>query len=45
VNPLQPSVRSADRVSLAFFVAVPVIVAIWDYCGFLVFRDGLYVFL
>jgi hypothetical protein len=30
------------RVSLAFFVAVPVGAAIWDYCGFLVCRDGLY---
>jgi hypothetical protein len=29
------------RVSLAFFfVAVPVVVAIWDYYGFLVCRDG-----
>jgi hypothetical protein len=31
------------RVSLAFFfVAVPVGVAIWYYCGFPVCRDGLY---
>jgi hypothetical protein len=31
------------RVSLAFFfVVVPVVVAIWDYYGFLVCRDGLY---
>jgi hypothetical protein len=31
------------RVSLGlFFVAVPVLVAIWDYYGFLVCRDGSY---
>jgi hypothetical protein len=31
------------RVSLAlFFAIVPVVVAIWDYYGFLVCRDGLY---
>jgi hypothetical protein len=34
------------RVSTAFFfVAVPVVVAIWDYCGFLVCRDGYTFFL
>jgi hypothetical protein len=34
------------RVSLAFFfAAVPVVVALWDYYGFLVCRDGLYFFL
>jgi hypothetical protein len=34
------------KVSLAFFfVVVPVVVAIWDYYGFLVCRDGLYFFL
>jgi hypothetical protein len=34
------------RGSLAFFfVAVPVVVAIWDYYGFLDCRDGLYFFL
>jgi hypothetical protein len=34
------------RVSLVFFFAVvPVVVAIWDYYGFLVCRDGLYLFL
>jgi hypothetical protein len=33
------------RVSLAFFfVAVPVVVAIWDYYGFLVCCDGLNIF-
>jgi hypothetical protein len=33
------------RVSLPFFfVVVPVVVAIWDYYGFLVCRDGLYFF-
>jgi hypothetical protein len=32
------------RVSLAFFFAVvPVVVAIWDYYGFPVCRDGLYI--
>jgi hypothetical protein len=36
----------AARASLAFFfVAVPVGAAIWNYCDFLVFRDGLYFFL
>jgi hypothetical protein len=34
------------RVSSAFFfVVVPVVVAIWDYYGFPVCRDGLYFFL
>jgi hypothetical protein len=34
------------RVSLVFFFAVvPVVVAKWDYYGFLVCRDGLYSFL
>jgi hypothetical protein len=34
------------RVSLVFFFAVvPVVVAIWDYYGFLACRDGLYSFL
>jgi hypothetical protein len=34
------------RVSLAFFfVVAPVVVAIWDYYGFLVCRDALYFFL
>jgi hypothetical protein len=28
-----------------FFVALPGVVAIWDYYGFLVGRDGLYLFL
>jgi hypothetical protein len=33
------------RVSLAsFFAVVPVVVAIWDYYGFLVCHDGLYFF-
>jgi hypothetical protein len=46
VNPLQPSISLLARVSLAFFFAVvPVVVAIWDYYGFLVCRDGLYFFL
>jgi hypothetical protein len=34
------------RVSLAFFsVVFSVVVVIWDYYGFLVYRDGLYFFL
>jgi hypothetical protein len=34
------------RISLAFFfIVVPVVAAILDYCGFLVCRDGLYFFL
>jgi hypothetical protein len=27
---------------VVFFAVVPVVVAIWDYYGFLVCRDGLY---
>jgi hypothetical protein len=45
VYPYQPSVLLA-RVALAFFfVAVPFRVAIWGYYGFLVYHDGLYLFL
>jgi hypothetical protein len=43
VNPFSHQLDPLARVSLAFFfVAVPVVVAIWDYYGFLVCRDGLY---
>jgi hypothetical protein len=45
VNPPQPSGLLARVYLVFFFAVVPVVVAKWDYYGFLVCRDVLYSFL
>jgi hypothetical protein len=43
VNPLQPSIKSAGQSFFSLLLCcVLVVVAVWDYYGFLVCLDGLY---